>query len=662
MMYVSIDSETRLIEAGRLDPDLVCITVCDQESFEPELYDHFEAEEVIRGLLEHPDVVFITANGAYDFAVFMRRYPALTKLIFAAYRAGRILDIQLAQRLIDIANGELDGTYNHLGLYVKHFYSLAALHERWGLGSLAKTDTFRLRFGELIELRKKDYPEEAKKYALDDAVAPLKVWLHQKESFPHFLKDLEAQSRASFALHLMACKGIYTDAQACVEYLQEVKAEIDEHKRLLEAHGILRANGSRNTKTAKALMVAACARAGIEPSITDTGIKAKLSVEDAVAQGYVSMDAEACRDVNDPVMTAYSSFVSAKATLARVEKLQQGSGSVPLQTRFTSLVNNGRSASSEPSAPLVGANLQNLPRGGKARQVFRPEIGRVYCSVDFTGAELYTFAQVEKWATGSSLIGDALNRGLDLHCHLGAAYLGCDYDEMFANKKVGKYARARQLAKLANFGLQGGMGPERFMDSVNKVAKRPDERITIDEAARLKYLWLDTWQTQKYFDHINAMFAGSGLITVEHYISGRVRGKVNFKEAANGLFSNLSADAFKHALWSLTEECYVDESSVLFGRCVPKLPVHDEIISEIADDAQMAEAAWRKVKVMCDAYSEYTPDFPVKAEPALMRVWFKAADPAFDANGVFRPWNPVSDDKDFKPEKYLKRALALCAA
>ncbi len=651
-MYVSTDSETDLISAGRLDPDLVCITVCDQETLEPELYDHFEAEEVLAELLANEDVVQVGVNFAFDAAVIIRRYPRLLKLIFAAYRAGRILDVGLAQSLIDIANGELGGTFNHMGVYVKYYYSMAALHERWGLGTLAKEDTWRLRYGEIKHLRKADYPEAAKKYALDDASAGLKIWLMQVESYPHFLKDLAAQSRAAFALHLMAVRGIHTDAQACDEYLEAVKTEIDGYKTLLEQTGLLRANGSKDTKAAQKYMAAAAQRAGVTPKETDA------SKPDAIK---LSLDAEACRDVNDPVMKAYAAFTSAKTTLTRVEKLKLGSTDVPLQTRFTPLVNNGRSASSEPSAPLVGLNLQNLPRGGMSRQVFVPRKGYVFCSCDFTGAELHTFAQCEKWLTGKSLIGDALNQQLDLHCHLAAAFLECSYEEAVESKKVGKYAWARQLCKNVNFGCLAYMGAQRLMETINKSATKTEEKIDLATAQKLRQVWLDTWQTQPYFDYVKEMLSTSGLVTVEQFVSGRVRGKLNFTELANTLFSGLAADSFKAAMWDLTEACYVQKDSALYGSRL-LLPVHDEIITELVDGDDLHEKAFEQARIMCEAFTRYVPEYPVRAEPAIMKVWFKAADPAFDSNGRLRCWTPQMDDKSFKPEKYLKRALELCVA
>src|SRR5262249_23350755 len=156
------------------------------------------------------------------------------------------------------------------------------------------------------------------------------------------------------------------------------------------------------------------------------------------------------------------------------------------------------------------------------------------------------------------------------------------------------------------------------------------EKIDLAMAERLRALWLSIWETQPYFTHVQDTLRDcGGNATIEQFVSGRVRGKLTFTELANTWFSGLAADAFGAALWDLTYECYCDETSVLYGS-FPLLPVHDEIIAEITDGELLHERAIRQAEIMCDAFSKtYTPDFPVRAEPALMSVWFKSADPAF---------------------------------
>lgn len=624
MSVVSVDVETELISAGQSAPRLVCVSLASEEDFEPKLYHHTDTQlcAVLEDLLLNH--IIIGANFAFDAAVLARKFPALLPLLFRAYFDGRILDIQLAQRLIDLAKGELDGYRLPDGTWIKYSYSLAALHERYGFGRLEKEDTWRLRYGELIDVALTQWPRDAKQYALDDAVAPLKVYRSQLQ-YEEFLIDLAAQSRAAFALHLMSCRGMITDAKKCDEYIRETRTEIERCRLVCVNWGIVRPDGSRDTKAAKALMLTACELHDISPKRTKSG--------------GVSLDAEACRDSGDEVLQAYSTYSSSNTILQRAEKFKLGSAGVPLQTSFVTLLNNGRTASRAPSHPLVGDNLQNLPRKGKLRNVFVPRPGYKLLSVDYSMAEIHTFAQVEVWKFGKSKLAEALNARKDVHCMLAATMMHKSYDEVYANRKVGEYARQRQLAKNGNFGALGGMGPKRFMLQTNLIAESRDQRIDLATAQHVLKSWRETWEPEKYFEWCTSMLgeAGAGVTTVKQFISERVRAHIGYSELCNTFFSGLAADAGKAALLPVAFECYCVNSSPAFGSR-PVLYVHDEVIAEVPV-ATAHGAAHRIRDIMVEVFNKYTPDVPVRAEPALMDYWDKAAAPKYNANGELISWH-----------------------
>ena len=83
------------------------------------------------------------------------------------------------------------------------------------------------------------------------------------------------------------------------------------------------------------------------------------------------------------------------------------------------------------------------------------------------------------------------------------------------------------------------------------------------------------------------------------------------------------------------------ERSALYG-CRPVLSVHDELIVE-APSAYAAEAAEAlSTNIMVPALRYYCPDLAaaVKAEPALMRRWYKGAGTVRDEQGRLVPWEP----------------------
>jgi hypothetical protein len=622
-MVTAVDSESELISAGNLAPRLVCVSYCSDTDFKPKLLHHTDSYEVLEQLLKRETIV--GANFSFDAAVIARKHPQLLPLIFQAYFDGRVLDVQLAQRLIDLARGELDGYRTPTGEYVRYGYSLAALHERHGFGLLEKQDTWRLRYGELIDVPLERWPAAAKQYALDDATAPLKVYRAQLQ-YEEFLKDLPAQSRASFALHLMSCRGMITDARRCDEYINETRREIERCRLVCVDKGIVRDNGSRDTKKAKALMLAACERYDIAPKLTQTG--------------GVSLDAEACRDSGDEVLQAYSTYSSSNTILTRAENFKRGSTGVPLQTSFVTLLNNGRTASRAPSPPLIGDNLQNLPRKGKLRNVFIPRPGFLFVSIDYSMAEIHTFAQVELWKFGTSKLADALNEQKDVHCMLAATMMRKSYEEVLANKKHGEYARQRQLAKAGNFGALGGMGAKRFMLQTNMTAESREQRIDLATAQHVLKSWRETWSPEKYFEWCSSMLgeAGAGVTTVKQFVSERVRAHIGYSELCNTFFSGLAADAGKAALLPVSFECYCKEDSPAFGSR-PVLYIHDELIAEVPEE-KASEASFRLRDIMVEVFNKYTPDVPVRAEPALQRCWYKSAEPVYDEKGRLIPWEP----------------------
>jgi hypothetical protein len=629
-MLVAIDTETKLIEAGRLDPDLVCVSYCD-ESLEPILSHQADPNlaACLHNAFENHEIV--GANFSFDACVLIRRFPSLLRPILKAYDEGRVHDVQLRQRLLDLAEGELDFATLVDGTTVKKYYSLAALYDRYGFGLMSKgEDTWRLRYGELIDTPLEQWPQAAKEYALLDAKATLRVFLAQ-EAYSDILKDGPAQARAAFALHRQSVRGMHTDEKTCKEYHAETQVEIERAKEILLKHGLLRANGTKDTKKAKARML-------------------EVMGEDCkkTATGGVCLDAEATRDSGDPVLKAYSLFTSADKTLTRVKQLEEGAYGIPLQTSYVVLLNNGRTASREPSPPLRGSNFQNVNKKGRLRNCFVPSNREKYvlCSVDYNSDELHTVSQVQYWAYGESKLGEALNAGRDVHCEVGAGLIGSTYEETYANRKTGKWKKSRDQSKEVNYGGWGVMSPKRLMLQMNKKASSPEDHIDLRRAEQIMSAWNNRWDAERYFDWVGSLFPNGdkwGLTTIRQFISERVRGHVDFPAACNTFFSGLAADAIKFSVWKLEQACSLAGPSDALFEARPILYVHDEVLAELRRDRQH-EAAYEMARIMVEAHNVYTPDFPVKAEPALMEYWDKDADKRLSSSGQllsfhqYGPW------------------------
>jgi DNA polymerase I-like protein with 3'-5' exonuclease and polymerase domains len=93
-------------------------------------------------------------------------------------------------------------------------------------------------------------------------------------------------------------------------------------------------------------------------------------------------------------------------------------------------------------------------------------------------------------------------------------------------------------------------------------------------------------------------------------------------------------------MFNVAREQYTEPESALYGSRSINF-VHDEIIAEVPDDPDIADAAARRLaEVMEETAEPWTPHVPVKASPTLMRCWSKKAKELHDEQGRLVPWEP----------------------
>jgi len=196
---------------------------------------------------------------------------------------------------------------------------------------------------------------------------------------------------------------------------------------------------------------------------------------------------------------------------------------------------------------------------------------------------------------------------------------------------------ARQRAKIANFGLPGGMGVRGLM----RYAKGYGVDLTYAEAEELRNSWFRQWpEMVDYFKRIAAMTAYTDECDVVIVQSGFKRGAVGYTNAANTYFQGLAAHASKAAHFETSRRCYNDRDSWLYGSR-PVNFVHDEIVLE-TPELVAHEAAKELETLMVEQMARYTPDIPVAATAALMRHWSKDAEPVYDEDGRLTVWEAAA--------------------
>ena len=662
---LAFDTETERIRPGLLAPPMACASFAMGDV--AELVHHTEAREHVVAALES-DVVIVGHNVAYDMAVSAAMWPELLPLIFEVYWSDRVTDTMLREKLLHIAQGIYRKYERPDGTWVRLEYSLEAVARRRLEVDLVKGE-WQLRFGELRPLPLSEWPEGAKEYALVDAVTTLAVWEHQEETGRRYLEDEFRQARAGFWLHLMSCWGLHTNEEEVKKFARRTQQKYDAVAEDMIAAGLMRPNGTRNIKAVQERVVFAYGRKPkVDEAITDTDsggwadvrliakrrdgavarqasqgqsgvavVKGKPVVVPTEAgrpptteKGKPKTDADTCERSGDPVLQKYAELSSLKKTLSTDIPLLESGTHTPIQARFESLLETGRTSSSP--------NIQNVSTDFGVRECFVPRPGKVLAAGDYSGFELRTWAQVCLIQCGQSEMAKALNTGMDPHLKMASLILKISYEEAeeeFAAEPTGRVYKARQSGKVADFGYPGGLGYQRFVDYARTSY---GVIITESEARKLKDFWSESWPEAKLFFDWAGRECEKQTPVLKQFFSNRYRGNLRFTEFCNSTFQGLAADAAKASGFLIARACYADSTSFLYGGR-PVDFVHDEFLVEVDDDEYAHDAAMELARLMCEGAKKFLPDVPPKVEPLLARRWSKRAKPVHDANGRLIPWD-----------------------
>lgn len=673
MAIFHLDTETFRIRPGLQAPPIVCA----QFAWDLNTPEVIHGKDPALGRVLRTAIESHTTNGhyvAFDAAVIGANFPDLQLPLFEAYHQDRMACTSIRHKLRDIARGCFRGRRGPDGKFFQQWgYTLAECVKRLCDVELDKSDPWRMAYGSLAHLPVAQWPEAAIRYAQADIHAQQRLWYAQEKEFrPGELLDQFRQARASFWIRLMECWGAKTDPEAVERYHAVVLQEFEEDRAILVAEGLVRRDGSKDTKRAMARMIATMAALEQHAPLSDAGERiCKETGEDPATMFArtgkgICLDKDACEAAADPILDSYSRYGSLGTTLGKVERLRRGYVT-PIQPSYESIVETGRTSCRQGEDPEAdengiiweprawGSQMQNPPKKSESkdgkwrpgiRECFRARPGYVICSVDFDSFELKSWSQVCLWAVRRSRMAEVLNSGEDPHTDLGARILGQPRDLVRAGMR-GAWTPAeieafkegaRQSAKPANFGFPGGMGAERFVASAWSLYRI---RQTLQQAKTLRTQWKAEWpEAQEYFDWINWLVKrGGGLATIEHFVSKRIRGSIPYTVSCNSFFQGLAADAAKEAGWELARAMYLAElRSALYGSRTFGF-VHDEFLAEIPERSpeHVHHAAYEMAQIMCDTAQRYIPDVKITATPALMYSWSKRAKTVHNKSGLLIP-------------------------
>lgn len=666
--FISADTETECFRAGVMAGELACTTWAEGSSHG--IVHQSESRAWVQTKLDDPDAVLVGQFMAYDTAAWCAAFKDLSfvQKVFKAYDEDRITDVKIRAQLIDIGKGQFRGKHSADGTWNKIGYALDD-HARRYLGLHLQKDGWRRRYGSFIDVPLSQWPAKAKeiqgqaavelaefdaaggsdknlskeqkqwikdlraivadpptqvlKYAIDDAIVTLGVCNAQEREHPALLVDQFNQARYSFSQHLISTWGIRTRAEGVAALRLKTMGDIKEAQERLEAAGLV-VDGKRKLQPTKDHMVMVCKR---------DGLRIRLTKETKVSKGGgISLDEEACLATGDPLLADYAKFSGLGRVISTDIKMLEAGTVHPVHTRFD-LAETTRTTSSKP-------NLMNPSRKGGIRDCFVPRAGKVFVQADYPQLELYTWAQVCMTRFGHSEMAKALNAGVDPHLALAADIAGISYLEAQVRYDAGdeEIKNLRNLAKVANFGIIGGLGAARLVEYAWSTFH---VRITEERAKDLKGQHARRWpEVEPFFGRVRKLVSNpEKLATTVALGSGRIRSGCKYTEACNDDFQTLGAVCAKRAGWLLARAEYAEPESVLFGsRTV--LFLHDEYFVETDDNYRAHDVAFALAETMSKGANEFLPDVPIPAsriEPTLMRFWAKDAKQVF-VDGRLVPW------------------------
>ena len=400
----------------------------------------------------------------------------------------------------------------------------------------------------------------------------------------------------------------------------------------LAAVGLVNIKYTRDTKTAAALCVAAYAKLGRSAPRTKPKRKKGARPDMLAKEPGISLDVDACEKSEDPSLTLYAEYAGLTKTLSNdIPTLMRGI-TQPIHTHFESLLETGRTSSSNPP-------VQNVRRLPGIRECFVPRAGFVFVDSDFKMLELHTLAQVCYWVLGYSHLGDALRAGKDAHLMIAATILGEDYDALLPRKKEDAVDNARTAGKGVNFGAAGGLGAETFALFAWKAYRI---KMTVDEAAVLIKQYKATWpEMHAYFRWVSSLETRSDHYNVVQPWSGRLRAGATYCSACNQPFQGLGSDVAKLAMWLVWKATVgmseLGEDDPLYG-CHPVNFVHDSIMTEVPEDRIDAASA-RQSDLMFAAARSILTDVPCGVDTLVCRQWSKKAETITGPDGKLIPWD-----------------------
>ena len=519
---LALDTETEVVDVGI--PRLALATASNgtQSCVLP-------PSQVGAFLLAHRNAYFVGHNFTFDFWALnqhlrLNNEHNARRVLWDAIDQNRVFDTMILDMLVRIAKGHGASGGAEEGIWARNLDEVASEYSHL---SVDKTDPYRMRYVEIIGADFDKVDPGFFEYAVKDAIVTAKAYvplaaIAQALAAPFIRGDVygkevytdavtrygvltqSLQVKASIALAHMEHQGLCIDGDKVANLEHEYRSDVEDviefmrcvWPQIFEVNKLpwneRKKRGSpqyhpdpmqRDLKVAPKSKTPSIKTKELQKLLNE--IAEELDIDPPLSSGKkkgISTSVKCWQEYQE-----FHPFLKAWAVLANSSKLlgfiANARRDRVMRPRYGLLKLTGRTSSFSP-------NLQQWPKLAKFRELFIPRPGYKLMTIDYSAIELCTLAAVCKQKFGYSTLADIIRSGTDPHAYTASMLIGTPL-EAFMTKKTSEsaeersyYKSKRQSAKAVNFGVPGGLGPNKLV-AYAKTQYGAD--LSIEEAAAFRY-------------------------------------------------------------------------------------------------------------------------------------------------------------------------------
>ena len=556
---LAIDTETTITPSFTITPEMVLGSVHGGGDTT-----YILRKEDVKVFFEvHRASTFILQNAPFDMDVLKKIEPEFN--YHALYDTSRIMDVGILYRLWHLATKGWVPKRHNMKVMAKELLNI----------EIDKSVEERVTFGQFLNTLVEDIPSSYLDYAAQDAVITYQLYFKLRQligSVPNIktsqLLSHHIQVKGDLALNHIYKRGIGFDVKRRDRWFKAATSRLDNLQNRLATWGWVR--GKKGNQEVFESIVNMLGFGNLLPRTEDGHISSKA--EDLMP--YKS-DFEFIQDY-----LAYNE-------LEKISSFVKDQVEDRIHPRYDTLKNTGRTGASKP-------NIQNLPRKGVIRSMYKAKEGHTFLIIDYNAIELACLGQVCLSLYGKSEMARLINEGECLHYNTAVSVYRKPMKDILKDE--------RQFAKIPNFAFPTNMKPETFVD----YCKQYDIEITPQRAADVKNTWSETYPEIKRF------WTEPGYGATDHTtLSGRIRANAFYTAYLNTFFQGMAADGAKLAMYE-ADKAGLDV--VAF--------IHDELVFEV-EDCKIEEMVPICEKVMIDGMKKVVTDVNVAVETTVSKRYMK---------------------------------------